>query len=362
MRIGTFLLVGILGLALAEGTPAAWQWWQTQRSVETTEDAYVEADIAPVSSRVAGHVRTIDATDNQTVAAGDVLAILDDTEYAARVAQAQAAVDMRQAALAVIDAKVPLERANIDAAAAAVAGAEADHARTHKDLDRFTALLGTQNISRQGYDGAAAEAAKAEAALARSRAVLAAGTRQIGILSASRRQAEAELRHAETALQLARIDLGNTILRAPVAGIVGNRAIQVGQYLRPGALVLSIVPLDHLRVVANFKETQLRRMRVGQPVGIRIDAYPGLMLAGNVESFSPASGATFSLLPAVNATGNFVKIVQRVPVRIAFAAAPAGLLRPGLSVVAAVDVGTGGSLPAGMDTLALATPFRRTGP
>jgi membrane fusion protein (multidrug efflux system) len=198
-------------------------------------------------------------------------------------------------------------------------------------------------VSRERYDSMEADLHKAEAALQERQAALVTEQSRTSVLTTQRRQAEATLLRAEATLRLARNNLDDTLIRAPIDGVVGNKGVQVGQYVKAGTQLLSIVPLAHVYVVANFKETQLARMRPGQEVDIRIDAYPGQTLVGRVESFAPASGSQFSLLPAENATGNFTKIVQRVPIRIALPAGGplSGLLRPGLSVVVSVDTRTG---------------------
>src|SRR5919205_332653 len=253
----------------------------------------------------------------------------------------------------------------IDQAAANLRAAEADLDRAQRDYKRYPPLVTSDSASRQRYETAEADSRKADAALGKARAALAAEQNQLAVIESQKREEEAKLMQARAALQLAKNDLDNTVIRAPVAGIAGNRAGQVGQYVKPGTQLLSLVPLPRVYVTANFKETQLTRMRPGQPAEISVDAYPDEPLQGRVESFAPASGAQFSLLPPDNATGNFTKIVQRVPVRIAVPAdaAIAGLLRPGLSVTVTIDtrrecaaeasdgiVGAAHAGPASLDT------------
>jgi membrane fusion protein (multidrug efflux system) len=200
-------------------------------------------------------------------------------------------------------------------------------------------------VSHQKFETADADWRKADAALAKAKAALGAEQSQLGVLAASRVEAVTKVDEAQATLAVVQNDLDNTVIRSPIAGVVGNRGVQAGQYVKAGSTLLSIVPLPNVYVVANFKETQLARMRPGQPVEITVDAYPDQKLSGQVESFAPASGSQFSLLPPENATGNFTKIVQRVPVRIAVPAnsALAGLIRPGLSVTASVDTHGAGS-------------------
>jgi len=227
----------------------------------------------------------------------------------------------------------------IDQAAATVQSTEADLNRAQLDYKRYTSLVTSDFASRQRFETAQADSRKAEAALGKARAALVAEQSQLAVLKSQKREEEARLVQARAGRQLAKNDLDNTVIRAPVAGIAGNRAGRVGQYVKPGTQLLSLVPLPYVYVTANFKETQLTHMRPGQSAEISVDAYPDQPLTGRIESFAPASGAQFSLLPPDNATGNFTKIVQRVPVRIALPVEGplARLLRPGLSVSVTVD-------------------------
>lgn len=333
------VLSGVAVAALVGGGFGGWHWWTEGRFIESTDNAYVHSDITVVSPKVSAYVREVRVAENQQVAAGDVLAVLDDQDFTAKVAEAEANVAGQKAALGTIASKLELQRALIAQAAASVASAEAEQRRAQQDFDRTRALANESWASKQKFETADADLRKAVAATDKARAALAAEKDQVGVLNASRAETEARLRQAEAALQTARNDLANTVIHAAVDGVVGNRGVQVGQYARPGVQLLSLVPLPDVYVVANFKETQLSRMRPGQTVTVAIDAYPGRRLEGRVESFAPASGSQFSLLPPENATGNFTKIVQRVPVRIALPRdnALAGLLRPGLSVTAEVD-------------------------
>jgi membrane fusion protein (multidrug efflux system) len=227
----------------------------------------------------------------------------------------------------------------IGQAEAALASAEVEVDRARLDRRRYAALVSSDYASRQRFETAEADARKAEAAFDKARAALVAERSQLAVLQSQKGEEEARLAQARASLVLARNDLDNTMIRAPVAGVVGNRTARVGQYVKPGTQLAALVPLPYVHVTANFKETQLTRMRPGQQADIAVDAYPGQTITGTIESFSPASGAQFSLLPPDNATGNFTKIVQRVPVRIALPSdAPLlGLLRPGLSVTVSVD-------------------------
>ncbi|HYF89431.1 HlyD family secretion protein [Azospirillum sp.] len=341
------VLSGVALAVLAGGAVAGENWWREGRFMESTDNAYVQSDITVVSPKVSAYVRDVKAAENQLVRAGDVLAVLDDQDFRAKVAEAEAAVTAQRAALGTLDTKLELQRTVIDQAAATLASAEAEQRRAQQEFERSRSLANDSWTSRQKLETADADLRKAVAQVAKSRAALASENEQVNVLRATRTETEAHLAQAEATLKTARIDLENTVVRAPVDGVIGNRGVQVGQYARPGVQLLSLVPLPDVYVVANFKETQLSRMRPGQHVSISVDAFPDRHLEGIVESFAPASGSKFSLLPPENATGNFTKIVQRVPVRIALPRdnALAGLLRPGLSVVAEVDTRGADALP-----------------
>jgi membrane fusion protein (multidrug efflux system) len=337
VRRALLTLVPLILLALLAG--AGWYWWTEWRFLQATDDAYVQSDISLISPKIEGYIKEVRVQDNQPVAAGDVLFTIDDRDFAAKVAQAEAAVATEEAAVDTFDSRLELQRAMIDQAKAEVTAAEAEKARTERDHQRYQELAASNYASRQQFEKAQADDEKAAAALTQKQAAVTAALGTLRVLRAQRDEEKAKREQARATLRIARNDLDNTVIRAPVAGIAGNRAGQVGQYVKPGSQLLSIVPLPRVYITANFKETQLTRMRVGQSAEIAVDAYPDQPLRGQVESFAPASGAQFSLLPPDNATGNFTKIVQRVPVRIAVPAdAPlAKLLRPGLSVTVTVD-------------------------
>jgi membrane fusion protein, multidrug efflux system len=333
------IVIAAVVLALAFGGYGGWHWWTLWRFQESTDDAYVASDVSVISPKIEGYIKEVRVRENQAVKKGEVLFVIDDSDFSAKVAQAEAAVATEQAAVATYVSRLDLQKAMIAQAQAAVLSAEADLVRTQQDYKRYAALMSTDFASRQRYDQAQADARKADAEAQKSRAALAAAQSQYGVLESQRQEEEARLQQARANLRLARNDLDDTIIRAPISGIAGNRAGQVGQYVKPGTELLSLVPLPRVYVTANFKETQLTRMRPGQRAEVSVDAYPDHPLVGRVESFAPASGAEFSLLPPDNATGNFTKIVQRVPIRIALPREGplARLLRPGLSVTVTVD-------------------------
>ncbi len=334
------VLGGLVAAALLGAGSAGWDWWTEGRFIEATDDAYVLADIASISAKVSGYVRELPVANNQQVRAGDVLAVLTDTDYRARVDQAAAGVAAQRAVLATNDARLAWQRSVIGQNRAAVLYSEAELRRTTLELERARVLASDAWATRQRLETATADQAKAAAQLGGARAALTAESDQLGVLQAVRHETEAALAQAQAQLVLAEDDLGNTVIRAPLDGVVGNRMAQLGVLARPGAQLMVVVPLGSLYVDANFKETQLRHIRLGQTARVMVDAYPDLVLVGRVGSFAPASGSRFSLLPPENATGNFTKIVQRVPVRILFP--PTEGLRPGLSVVVRVDTRGGG--------------------
>ena len=332
------LLVLLLGAAGA----ASWyghRWWTVGRFIESTDDAYVGGDITVLAPKVAGFIDRVAVTDNQAVRAGDLLVKLDDRDYRAALAKADAAVAAEQAALANLAATRRLQEAVVAQAGAERAAADAEAARANFDVVRYRALQADQFASAQRFQQADADHKKAIAATERTRAALDAAQRQLDVIDTHRQQIEAALAQAVAERDLARLNLDYTEIRAPIDGVIGNRSARAGAYATVGAQLLSVVPAHGLWIDANFKESQLARMRPGAPVTIEADVLPGEVFHGHVASLAPATGAQFSVLPPENATGNFTKIVQRVPVRIALdgEAAELGRLRPGLSVEVAVD-------------------------
>ena len=337
MRKVLFIVLPVV--VLAAGVSGGWYWWNVLRFLQSTDDAYVQSDVSLISPKIEGYIKKVKVADNQEVAEGAVLFVIDDRDFKARVAQAEAAVATGEATIATYQSRLQLQQSMIEQAAASVKSVEADLVREQQDYKRYSALLSTDFASRQRFEQAEADARKGEAAVAKSRAALAGEQNQLAVLHSQQREEQAKLQQARANLQLVQNDLENTVIRAPISGVAGNRAGQVGQYVKAGTQLLSLVPLSHVYVTANFKETQLTHIRPGQLAEVSVDAYPDLTIDGHIESFAPASGAQFSLLPPDNATGNFTKIVQRVPVRIALPANSllAGRLRPGLSVTVTVD-------------------------
>ena len=328
-----------VAIALVLGVGLGWQWWHVWRFQQSTDDAYVQSDITVISPKLEGYLKEVRVEDNQPVTAGQVLVVIDDRDFAAKVAQAEAAVATAEASVDTYESRLELQRSMIDQAKAEVVAAEAEKSRAERDYQRYRQLMTSDYASRQRFETAEAESEKAAAAVTQKQAAVVAALGMLRVLRAQRDEEKARREQARANLRLAKNDLDNTVIRAPSAGVVGNRAGRPGQYVKPGTQLMSLVPLPYVYVTANFKETQLTRMRPGQSAEIYVDAYPDKTLTGRIESFAPASGAQFSLLPPDNATGNFTKIVQRVPVRIALPVDEplARLLRPGLSVTVTID-------------------------
>ncbi|EME71193.1 multidrug resistance efflux pump [Paramagnetospirillum caucaseum] len=333
------ILLAVILAATAAGGWSALRWSQDWRWMESTDDAYVDGDITAISPKVAGHVVELAARDNRPVAKGEVLLRIDDRDYRARADEAAGQVKARLAQLVQIDDRTAVQEAVIAQSGASISAARAEMVRAKADYERSRRLVREDYVSRQRFDISQADAARAEAGLSGSGAGLQASRRQLSVLASERNVALAQLEQARATLIVAETELEATILRAPVDGVIGNRAVRDGQYVRPGQTLLAVVPLGDVWIDANFKETQIGRMKAGNRVEIRVDAFPGTVIGGRVDSFAPASGAKFSLLPPENATGNFTKVVQRIPVRIRVDEGHplAGQLRPGLSVVVKVD-------------------------
>ena len=334
--------LALAGAALLVAAGAGWygyDWWTTGRFIESTDDAYVGGDVTVIAPKVAGLIAEVAVTDNQAVHAGDLLVKLDDRDYRAALAKAEAAVAGQQATLANLEATRRLQEATIAQAQAELTATAAEITRSKYDVDRYRALSHDQFASEQRFQQADADYRKALAADTKAHAALEAAVRKLDVIDTQKQQTQAALAAAIADRNTAQLNLGYTELRAPIDGTVGNRSARPGAYATIGAQLISLVPARGLWVDANFKENQIARFGAGLPVKIVADVLPGQVFQGHVASLAPAAGAVFSVLPAENATGNFTKIVQRVPVRILLdgEAARLGRLRPGLSVVATVD-------------------------
>ncbi len=293
-----------------------WDAWVGSAAIQTTSDAYVRAELTRLSSRVAGEVLVVAANDFQRVKAGDLLVQIDPADYEAQVAQAEASVAGAQAALDNLANQVELQYATIAQAEAQQVSALAQEVETRQEQERQQSLTQTEAGTRQRLEQATAGYARAQADVRASRALIAAQRHQLEVLSGTKKQRAADLQGAKATLAAARLRLGYTKIVAPFDGVVGERQVQPGDYVNIGSNLINVVPLPSVYVIANYKETQLTRVKPGQPVDITVDTFANEKLHGRVERVAPASGSQFALLPPDNATGNFTKVVQRVPVRI----------------------------------------------
>jgi len=331
-----------LALMLALGVAAAadfgYGYLTTGRYLESTDDAYVKADSTIVAPRVSGYIADVLVADNQTVKAGQLLARIDDRDFRTALNQAHADVAASEAAVRNLDAQIELQTPIIQQQTAAVDATDAGLKFAQEERARYDDLMksGSGTIQRAQQTDAALRQKTAE--LQREKSGLIAAGRRVEVLDTERAKAVAQLDRARAVEAQAALNLSYTQISAPVDGTVGARTLRVGQFVQAGTQLMAVVPLDAVYVVANFKETQLTHVRNGQPVEIEIDSFHGTRLRGHVDSLSPASGLEFALLPPDNATGNFTKIVQRVPVKIVLDdRSLTGLLRPGMSAEPTID-------------------------
>ncbi|RWL92946.1 MAG: HlyD family secretion protein [Mesorhizobium sp.] len=351
-------LVGLTVTSLA--AIWGWQWLTRGRFEETTDNAYVRGDITSIAPKLAGYVVEVDVDDNASVSKGAVLFRIDDSDYRAKVKQAKANVAARLAESVNIEATRKLQSALIAQAEAQKQAAAADLQFARANLTRYITLQKNGTASDQKLQDAQAANDKAQASLDGAEANLLAQRLKLDVLDAQLSGAQAALSQAEAALDLAELDLANTVVRAPVDGVIGNRQIRIGRYVSPGTAALDIVPVN-VWIVANFKETQLKEVKIGQRVRVTVDQFPDLEIDGLVDSFAPGSGAAFSLLPPDNATGNFIRVVQRVPVKIRITLNPLpGRLVPGLSARVAIAVRAGNSPALALETRAGRTAHGRS--
>lgn len=328
-------LVALLG----GGGSYGWHWWTVSRFVESTEDAYLQADKVSVAPRIGGHVAEVLVGDNQPVKAGDVIARLDDREYRILVKQAEADVEKNRAQLLGYAAAITQQKAQVDSARADIDNTEAALTFSQQEYARYQNLVQSGSGTVQRQQQADADLRQRKAAREKAAASLDAAMKQVESLKALEASARASLEGAEAKLEQAKLNLSYTTITAPADGVIGDRSLRVGQFVSPGTGLLTVVPMGRdIYLVANFKETQTERMVEGQRVSFTVDALGDHAFEGRVESFAPGTGSQFALLPPENATGNFTKVVQRVPVRIALDDTDPMLrrLRPGLSVEATV--------------------------
>jgi membrane fusion protein, multidrug efflux system len=311
-----------------------WDEWVGSAVIQTTNDAYVRADTTRLSSRVAGEVLKVAVNDFQRVKVGDLLVQIDPADYEAQVAQAEAGVAAAQAAFDNLANQIELQYATIAQGEAQQVSAQAQEVEARQEQERQQSLTQTEAGTRQKLEQATAGYARAQADVRASRAVIAAERHQLEVLNGTKKQRAADIEAAKATLAAAKLRLGYTRIVAPFDGIVGERQVQPGDYVNIGSNLINVVPLPDVYVIANYKETQLTRVKPGQPVDVTVDTFPNERLHGRVERIAPASGSQFALLPPDNATGNFTKVVQRIPVRIALDKGQRLLERllPGMSV------------------------------
>ncbi len=334
VRLAVLIAAGVVVVLFA----TQWDRWVGLAVRQVTDDAYVRGDITPLSAQIEGYVRQVPVDDFQRVKAGDLLIEIEADDYRARVAQAEADLLGAQAAIENLKARKEAQHAQVAEAEDAIKATQADVERTRLEDARQRTLLATTFGTRQQVEQADAAAQRFAATLARDQAELDAQRRQLAVLDTQETQLRADAKAKQAALDLAKINLGYTRITAPVGGEVSERDVREGQYVHAGSQVITVVPLDNVWVVANYKETQLTHVAIGQRAEIRVDTFPGIVINAMVDSIAPASGAQFSLLPPDNATGNFTKVVQRIPVKLRISPDNplAGKLRPGMSVIATI--------------------------
>ncbi len=338
-----------LGALAVLGVAAAAQYgldyWRVGRFEVATDDAYVQADNTLIAPRVAGYLSEVLVGDNQHVTAGQVLARIDDKDFQTALQQAIADRQTAESDAASIKAQLALQQTMIEQASLQVASADAGYRFAQQDQTRYGALARTGDGTVQAMQRTTSALLQGQAASQHARAALLAAQQQVEVLKAAETKAIAQLAHYAAAERQARLNLSYTTISAPMDGVIGARTLRVGQYVQAGTQLMAVVPLDAVYIVANYKETQLTDVKPGQRVAIEVDTYPDAKIRGRVDSVSPATGLQFALLPPDNATGNFTKIVQRLPVKIVLDhdSAASGLLRPGMSVEPTID-----TRPAGL--------------
>jgi membrane fusion protein, multidrug efflux system len=335
-RIRRLLMAGAAIAVLAGASWYGYDYWTVGRFEVSTDDAYVKADNTTIAPKISGYLHEVLVGDNEKVKAGQVLARIDDRDYAVALEQARADVAAADAALSSKRAQLEVQQSIIDAARATLDVDTASATFTKQENKRYTDLAATGYGSVQNAQSAQSRDASAVAAIARDKANIASAINQVELLKAEISQAVAAAARARALQQQAELNLSYTTIVAPIDGVVGNRTLRAGQYVQAGTQLMSLVPASGAYVIANYKETQLTDVRAGQPVDLEVDMFPGQVVHGHVDSLAPASGQEFALLPPDNATGNFTKVVQRIPVKIALDTS-AVELRPGMSVIPTIQ-------------------------
>jgi membrane fusion protein (multidrug efflux system) len=338
-RLRKLLLIGASVLALAGAAYLGSEYWTVWRFQVSTDDAYVKADNTTIAPKVSGYIGDVLVGDNEQVKAGQILAKIDDRDFRVALDQAKADVEAARAAVATKQALLTAQQSIIDAARATIAVDQANLVFAEQDDKRYSQLASTGYGSLQNAQQAASRTATARASVARDTASLENAASQLDVLRAELVQAQATIVRDEALQRQAELNLSYTTIVSPVDGVVGNRALRVGQYVQAGTQLMAVVPAAAAYIIANYKETQLTDVRPGQPVAIEVDMFPGVAFNGHVDSIAPASGQEFALLPPDNATGNFTKVVQRIPVKVVLdpGSPLASELRPGMSVYPTIE-------------------------
>jgi len=341
IRTVLFIVLAVLAvIAIGYGI----RWLVYGRYIQSTDDAYLKADTVTVSPRVNGYIDQIYVVDNQTVKSGDPLVRIDLRNYKALLSQQDATVDARSADIQAAESQITQQQAQVESARAQLVGAQANATFARDESDRYKGLRDQGVETDERYAQALNQRNQTAAAVLGAAANVKVAERQLETVRSQINQSRAQLEGARAASNTARLNLDDTIIRASVDGRIGDKTVQVGQFVQPGTRLMSVVPVQDVYLVANFKETQVRRMKVGQKATVKVDAIGDATIPGVIDSFAPGTGAQFALLPPENATGNFIKIVQRVPVRIKLTPAKdlASRLLPGLSVSVDIDTRTDG--------------------
>jgi len=336
-RLRRLLLAGAAVAALSGAVWYGWDYWTVGRFQVSTDDAYVKADNTTIAPKVSGYLSAVLVGDNEHVKAGQVLARIDDRDFVVALDQAKADVAAAQATVASKQAQLDVQQAVITAAKATIEVDVATKTFAGQENKRYTDLAATGYGSVQNAQAAQSRNASAEAAIQRDQANLASALKQVDLIKAELSQAVAASARASALQRQAELNLGYTTITAPIDGVVGNRTLRTGQYVQAGTQLMSLVPATGAYIIANYKETQLTHVHEGQTVDVAVDMFPGRLVHGHVDSLAPASGQEFALLPPDNATGNFTKVVQRIPVKIALDGGAAIELRPGMSVIPTIE-------------------------
>jgi membrane fusion protein (multidrug efflux system) len=323
-----------------------WNYWTVGRFLVSTDDAYVKADNTTIAPKVSGYLTQVLVGDNERVKAGQMLARIDDRDFIVALDQAKADVAAAQATVASKKAQLDVQQAVIEAAKATVEVDTAARTFAVQENKRYTDLAATGYGSVQNAQAAQSKNAGAEAAIQRDQANLVSALKQVDLIKAELAQAVAASARAAAQQRQAELNLGYTAVTAPIDGVAGNRTLRTGQFVQAGTQLMSLVPASGAYIVANFKETQLTHVHEGQKVDVEVDMFPGQVVHGHVDSLAPASGQEFALLPPDNATGNFTKVVQRIPVKIALEGGAPIELRPGMSVIPTIETQTRATSPA----------------